>query len=220
MQGFAPLIRFILRRRLRNPMTIGLTGSIACGKSGVSAYLRSLGYPVVDADAISRALTAPGGPALPALREAFGDGVFHGGVLDRRALGALVFADPAQRKRLDALLHPLIIASVARELAALEATADLVFGDIPLLYECGMEALFDRIWVVSAPQEQQIARLCARDKLPREEALRRIAAQMPQEEKRRRADAVISTDGPPGCAHGQVDALLAALALPMERSLG
>ncbi|MDO5378339.1 MAG: dephospho-CoA kinase [Clostridia bacterium] len=200
-------------------MKIGLTGSIACGKSTVSAYLRALGYPVVDADAVSRSLTAPGGEALGALREAFGDGVFDGGALDRRALGALVFSSPAQRERLNALLHPLIIASVSRQLEALDTAEGLVFGDIPLLYECGMEALFARIWVVSAPREAQLSRLCARDGLTREEAERRIASQMPLAEKCRRADAVISTDGPLGCAHGQIDALLAALALPAERSL-
>lgn len=200
-------------------MKIGLTGSIACGKSTVSAYLRALGYPIVDADAISRSLTAPGGAALPALRETFGSGVFDGGALDRRALGALVFSNPEQCRRLDALMHPLIISRVREELCALDRASSLVFGDIPLLYECGMERLFERIWVVSAPRETQLARLCARDGLTRGEAERRIASQMPLAEKCRRADAVISTDGPLGCAHGQVDALLAALALPAERSL-
>ncbi len=197
-------------------MKIGLTGSIACGKSTVSAYLKELGYPIVDADAISRSLTAPGGAALPALREAFGDGVFDGDALNRRALGTLVFSDAAARERLNALLHPMIIAAVTRELDALDSADTLVFGDIPLLYECGMERMFARIWVVSAPQTAQLERLQTRDGLTREEALRRIASQMPQEEKLRRADAVISTDGPLGCANAQVDALLAALAA--ERS--
>lgn len=199
-------------------MKIGLTGSIACGKSTVSAYLRELGYPVVDADAISRDLTAPGGAALGALREAFGEGIFSGGALDRRALGALVFSSPAQRERLDALLHPRIIAAVAEQLERWDTPDGLVFGDIPLLYECGMEGLFARIWVVSAPREAQLRRLCARDGLTREEAEQRVAAQMPQAEKCRRADAVISTDGPLGCARAQVDALLAALAPLTERS--
>lgn len=198
-------------------MKIGLTGSIACGKSTVSAYLRALGYPIVDADAVSRALTAPGGAALPALRAAFGDGVFDGDALDRRSLGAIVFSDAEARSRLNALLHPMIIASVTRELNALDGADTLVFGDIPLLYECGMERLFARIWVVSASQRAQLERLRSRDGLTREEAMRRIASQMPQEEKIRRADAVISTDGPLGCANAQVDALLAALAA--ERSL-
>ena len=93
-------------------MKIGLTGSIACGKSTVSAYLRELGYPVVDADAISHALTAPGGAALDAIRAAFGDAVFDGEALSRRALGSLVFSDPHMRERLNAILHPMILSEI------------------------------------------------------------------------------------------------------------
>lgn len=196
-------------------MKIGITGSIACGKSTVSAYLRSLGYPVVDADAISRALTAPGGEALPLLREAFGGGVFDGDVLNRRALGALVFSSDAARARLNAILHPMIIAQTRRELLALDSPGTLVFGDVPLLYECGMERLFDRVWVVAAPRERQIERLRLRDGLSREQALARIDAQMPQQEKIARADAVIDTDAAPEQTRLRVDALLEPLA---ERS--
>ena len=196
-------------------MKIGITGSIACGKSTVSAYLRALGHPVVDADAISRALTAPGGEALPLLRETFGVAVFDGDALNRQALGALVFSSGEARAQLNALLHPLIIARCARELAALDAPDGLVFGDVPLLYECGMERLFDRVWVVTVPREQQIERLRLRDGLSREQASLRIDAQMPQQEKIARADAVIDTDAPPGQTRLRVDALLEQLA---ERS--
>lgn len=192
-------------------MKIGITGSIACGKSTVSAYLRDLGYPVVDADAISRALTAPGGSALPALRDAFGSGIFNGDVLNRQALGALVFQSGDARARLNALLHPLIIAQVERELAALDTPGGLVFGDVPLLYECGMERLFDRIWAVAAPRERQIERLLERDGLSREQAESRIDAQMPQSEKLSRADAVIDTDAPPEQTRRRVDELLERL---------
>ena len=190
-------------------MKIGLTGSIACGKSTVSAYLQKLGHDVVDADAISRSLTAPGGLALPAIRAAFGDEVFDGNELDRRALGCVVFSDPKARLKLNALLHPMIISKVACELDALDAPDKLVFGDIPLLYECGMESLFDRIWVVSASDETQLSRLMTRDNLTEEEALSRIRSQMPAAEKARRADAVISTDGPIPHTQQQVRALLA-----------
>ena len=140
-------------------MKIGLTGSIACGKSTVSAYLQALSIPVVDADAISRALTAPGGEALPALRKAFGDRVFLGDELDRRALAALVFSNERERERLNALLHPRIREQIVRGLCA--HAGALVVGDIPLLFECGMETLFDRVWVVTASRETQIARLRA-----------------------------------------------------------
>ena len=194
-------------------MRIGLTGSIACGKSTVSSYLRELGFFVADADAISRALTAPGGRALPLLRGAFGDGVFDGDMLDRRALGSLVFSDEASRAQLNAILHPLIIRTVEDELAAHDAPDTLVFGDVPLLYECAMTHMFDCIWVVSAPRETQIARLLARDGLVREEAERRIDAQMPLAQKRALADAVIESDGPVEATQAQVRALIDSIFL-------
>ena len=189
-------------------MKIGLTGSIACGKSTVSAYLRETGIPVVDADAISHEMTAPGGAALPALREAFGSAVFTGDVLNRRALGSLVFADPAQLERLNAILHPMIIAEVHAQLDALSRTHPIVVGDVPLLYECGMERLFDRVWVVSVPRDVQIQRIIERDGLTAKEAAQRIDAQMPLHEKEAKADAVIHSDGPIEATRAQVRALL------------
>ena len=135
-------------------MKIGLTGSIACGKSTVSHYLRSLGYVVADADAISRALTAAGGAALPHIRRTFGDSVFFpDGTLDRRALGNIVFGNEQRRAELNALLHPLIIGEVTAQVNSAEAKTGIAFADIPLLYECGMETHFDRIWVVSASRD-------------------------------------------------------------------
>ena len=193
-------------------MKIGLTGSIACGKSTVSDYLRSLGCPVVDADAISRAMTAPGGPALPSIREAFGSSVFHrDGTLDRRALGSVVFSSSEQRARLNSILHPMIMDEMLAQLRAYEAAGHPVFADIPLLYECGMEKLFDQIWVVSASRETQIARLFERDGLTREEAEQRIDAQMPLSEKENRADAVIHTEGTTQETQAQVRRLLETL---------
>lgn len=189
-------------------MKIGLTGSIACGKSTVSQYLRELGYAVADADAVSRGLTAPGGQALPLLRRAFGDDIFDGEVLNRRRLGSLVFSDAEKRAQLDAILHPLIIRAVEDKLEACDAPEALVFGDVPLLYECDMAHMFDCIFVVSASRETQIARLLARDGLSREEAERRIDAQMPLERKRALADAVIDTDGPLTATRAQVRALI------------
>ena len=189
-------------------MKIGLTGSIACGKSAVSQYLRELGYFVADADAISRSLTAPGGQALPLLREAFGDGIFDGDVLNRRRLGGIVFGDAQKRAQLNAILHPLIIRTFQTELNEHDAPDTLVFGDVPLLYECGMAQMFDRIFVVSAPRETQIARLLVRDGLSREDAERRIDAQMPLAQKCALADAVIDTDGPMENTRAQVRALI------------
>ncbi|HIU15678.1 MAG TPA: dephospho-CoA kinase [Candidatus Ventricola intestinavium] len=191
-----------------NRMKIGLTGSIACGKSTVSAYLRELGYAVVDADALSHALTSPGGAALPALRSAFGDAVFDGEALNRRRLGQLVFADAAMRERLNALLHPMICREIISRLRALDTEGGLVFGDIPLLYECGLDAHVDRVWVVCASPQAQLSRLMARDGLTRAQAQQRIAAQMPLEEKARRADACITTDISLSDTRRQVLALL------------
>ncbi len=191
-------------------MKIGLTGSIACGKSTVSQYLRKLGYFVSDADAISRAMTAPGGEALPAIRQTFGDAVFDGDVLNRRALGSVVFGDEAKREALNAILHPRIIARVQQELDLHGAPGTLVFADVPLLYECAMEGGFDRVWVVSAQEETQLDRLMTRDGLTEAEAMARIRSQMPLAEKRRRADAVIHTDGPIPQTQRQIRRLLAA----------
>ena len=189
-------------------MKIGLTGSIACGKSAVSQYLRELGYFVADADAISRSLTAPGGQALPLLREAFGDGIFDGDMLNRRRLGGIVFGDADKRAQLNAILHPLIIRTFQTELNEHDAPDTLVFGDVPLLYECNMAQMFDRIMVVSAPRETQIARLLARDGLSRKDAERRIDAQMPLAQKCALADAVIDTDGSMENTRAQVRALI------------
>lgn len=189
-------------------MKIGLTGSIACGKSTVSAYLKSLGYAVADADAISHALTAPGGAALPAIRKTFGDSVFDGDVLDRRALGSIVFSNEKKRAQLNAILHPMIVSAIEAQLCTHDAPDTLVIGDVPLLYECDMAHMFDRVWVVSVPQDEQIARICLRDSLSREEAKRRIDAQMPLSEKRALADAVIDTSGSIENTRRQIDALI------------
>jgi len=190
-------------------MKIGLTGSIACGKSTVSSYLRQLGHAVVDADAISHALTAPGGSALPLLREAFGNSIFDGDILDRRQLGALVFTSEEKRAQLNAILHPIIIAQVNDALCQQDAPDRLVFGDVPLLFECGMEAMFDRVWVVGVPEAVQLERLMTRDHLSREEALARIRSQIPLEEKLRRADAVIDSSGTIEETRRQIDRLIA-----------
>lgn len=191
-------------------MKIGLTGSIACGKSTVSQYLRQKGCFIVDADAISRALTADGGAALPKIRRTFGDDVFSGASLDRAKLGQLVFADAQKRETLNAILHPLILSEIRRQLDRLDAPGQIVVGDVPLLFECGMESMFDTVWVVRAARETQIQRLFERDGLSREQAERRIDSQMPPDEKIRRANAVIDTDGSIEQTHRQVDALLEA----------
>ncbi len=175
---------------------IGLTGGIACGKSNISDRLSSLGVPVIDADRISRALTAPGGAALPGIREAFGEVFFPGGVLDRRALGALVFSDPEALDRLNGLTHPLILDEIRRRLDALNAAGEPVCVlEAPLLFEAGLDRLCDTVWCAWIPEELQIQRLTERDGLTQKEAAQRIASQMPAAEKKRRSGLVIDTSG-------------------------
>ena len=175
---------------------IGLTGGIATGKSHVSDTLREEGARVVDADRISRALTAPGGAGLPAVRAAFGDRVFDGPVLNRKALGALVFSDPEKLRTLNGLLHPMIGREIEAELAQAAADGEpLVILDAPLLYEAGLDALCGEVWCTWIPRVTQIHRLMARDGLTRREALQRIRSQMSAWEKRRRADRRIDTWG-------------------------
>ncbi|MBR6186990.1 MAG: dephospho-CoA kinase [Clostridia bacterium] len=171
---------------------IGLTGGIACGKSNLSRALRENGVPVVDADEISRAMTAPGGMALPLIREAFGSEVFDGEALDRRALSDVIFAQPAARERLNGILHPLIFAEMRRQMALVPGAVVL---DVPLLFEAGMEDWCDEIWCAWVPQKEQIRRLKKREGLTVRKALQRIHSQMPTLEKRRKADHVIRTEG-------------------------
>ena len=177
--------------------TIGLTGSIACGKSNVSAVLRELGAAVVDGDLLSRELTAPGGPALPAIREAFGGGVFHAdGTLNRRALGDVVFASDAARKRLDGLMQPLLRSLILRRMEEARAGgAKICVLDMPLLFEAGLDVLCDTVWCVHLPREEQLRRLMARDGLRLSQAEARLRSQLSSEEKAARAQVVIDTSG-------------------------
>jgi dephospho-CoA kinase len=185
--------------RANSPCLIGLTGGVSTGKSTILATMRDLGAVILSADDASHALTAPGGEALPAIREAFGDGVFHAdGTLDRRALGEIVFSDVASRRALEAIIHPAVQREMLRGVAEAEkAGAKVVVMEVPLLYETGMDALCDEIWVAHLDPETQILRLMNRDRLTREQALARIGSQMPLAEKASRADVVIRTDRPP-----------------------
>ena len=176
---------------------IGLTGGIACGKSTISMTLRELGAIIIDGDVLSRELTAPGGEALPAIRAAFGDGVFMpDGALDRRALGQLVFSSDAARETLDSIMQPLLLGHIRNDIAeARSSGAEICVLDMPLLYEKGLDSLCDRVWCAWLPQETQLQRLMARDGFTAVEALQRIRSQMPTDEKAARADIVIDTGG-------------------------
>lgn len=179
-----------------NTIIIGLTGGIGSGKSETARHLMSLGAVHVDADAISRSLTAPGGEALEPIREVFGDGVFfEDGTLDRRALGEMVFNDVAARRALEGIIHPRVQRATMEAVdKAREDGADAVLLDVPLLFETGMDALCDVNWLITADREQRIQRVMARDGLTREAVEARINSQMSDEEKAARATKVIKND--------------------------
>lgn len=179
-------------------LVLGLTGGIACGKSTISQTLSELGAVIVDGDLLSRELTMSGGAALPDIRAAFGDGVFHpDGTLNRRALGAVVFVDDTARDKLDAIMQPLLLTLILRSIedARLSGAAVCVL-DMPLLYEKDLDRLCDRVWCAYIPRETQLARLMQRDGFTSEEAEKRLRSQLPAEEKAARADVVIDTSGP------------------------
>lgn len=172
---------------------IGLTGGIACGKSLVGMYMRELGANVVDADELSRRVVVPGTPGLAKLHEAFGARVIAGdGTLDRRALGALAFSDPAALTLVEQILHPLINDELEAEIS--RATDVLVYENA-ILFEKGGVKRCDRLIVTHVPQAVQIARVVKRNGLTEDEARRRIAAQWPQDKKVATADYVIDTSG-------------------------
>lgn len=175
----------------------GLTGGIASGKSTVARLLVEEGVPVVDADEVSRAVVVPGSDGLAAVVEAFGRDVLAAdGTLDRKALGARVFADADARARLNGILHPRIAAESARRIAALEAEGHaLACYDAALLVERGLADAFRPLVVVAAAPAVQRARLVARDGLTEAEADERLAAQAPVAVKIAAADHVIDNDG-------------------------
>jgi len=189
---------------------IGVTGSIACGKSSVMRTLAALGAATIDADAVYHELIRPGEPLIAALAARFGSGIIAAdGAIDRRALGAIVFSDPAALADLDALTHPAVTAELRRRIAS--ATAPVVAVDAVKLIEGGFAPDCDRLWVVVCDEERQIERLAARNGLDRAEAARRVAAQPPLAGKLALADLVIDNSGSPAATAAQVRGAWASL---------
>lgn len=176
---------------------IGLTGSIACGKTTVSNYLISRGFPVVDGDRISRDLTATGSPALQQIRQVFGDDIlYEDGSLNRRRLGRLVFSDPAARQQLDDVMAPFLLSATRQQIEAARASgARLCFLDMPLLFEKGYDRFCDAVWTVWLPLDLQLSRLMARDGFTQEEAMSRIRSVLSSDEKAARSTRVIDNSG-------------------------
>lgn len=174
-------------------IVLGLTGSIGMGKSTAARMLARMGAPVCDSDAIVHGLLGKGGAAVPAIAAAFPGSVIDGAV-DRRALGAAVFADPDALKRLEAILHPRVQEAQRRFLGrAAQRGVKVAVLDIPLLFETGGERRVDRTVVVSAPYPVQKARVLARPGMTAEKFAGILARQTPDVEKRRRADYVVPT---------------------------
>ena len=188
---------------------VGLTGGIGSGKSAVADLFAARGILVVDTDAVAHALTAPGGAAMPAIRAEFGAAVAAAdGALDRAAMRARVFADPAARKRLEAILHPMIRSESERLLAADATRAPYAILMVPLLIEAGSyRERVDRIAVVDCAEATQIARVMSRNGLAGEEVERILAAQATRAERLAAADDVIDNDGDLDALRPQIERL-------------
>nr|WP_198409762.1 dephospho-CoA kinase [Limnochorda pilosa] len=194
---------------------LGVTGGVATGKSLVARFLEELGAAVVDADQLAREVVEPGEPALEEIRQVFGPGVLTPeGRLDRKALARRVFSDEGARRRLEAIIHPRVRRRMEEAVARLrEAGAPLIVLEIPLLFEGGepVRRLVDRVLVVTAPEAVQLERLRQRNGLTEAEARARMAAQMPLEEKVRRADYVVDNGGTPEETRRQVQRVWEAM---------
>ena len=188
---------------------IGLTGGIASGKSSVAALVSAFGVPVIDADQLARDVVMTGSAALARIVESFGKSVLDSsGSLDRAALAEVVFADSEARKKLEAILHPAIKLLAEERLAELRSRGEQVaFYMAPLLIEAGAADRVDEIWVVYVDRETQIERLMARDRITRDAAEKRIASQMPMDEKKKFGRVIIDNTGSEADLAEQVESI-------------
>jgi dephospho-CoA kinase len=201
-------------RTLIPGLPFGLTGGIACGKSTAAGYFRELGAYIIDADALGHAVIEPGQAAYQEIIERFGREILGpNGSIDRKKLGPRVFADPQLLQTLNAIVHPRIIART-QELAADEQSRNprvVIIVDAALIFEAGIGGTVRKVIVAWCRPEQQLERLMAKAGVSREEAQRRIEAQMPVDEKRRRADYVIDCSGTLEQSRAQVQAIYVEL---------
>ena len=187
---------------------IALTGGIATGKTYVATRLREAGVPIVDADAVSREVVTPGSPALAAIRKRFGpDAVRRDGTMDRIRVGQIVFKDKRARLDLEAIIHPAVVKAINDFFATLPKRTPFAVADIPLVFETNRDKEFDAIIVVACPRDMQLQRMMERNKLSKEDAERRLAAQLPIDQKVKKATYVIDNSG----TFEQTDAQIAAL---------
>ena len=190
---------------------IGLTGGIGTGKSTVSDYLKKNGCMIIDADEISRKMTAKGAPALAVIKKTFGDRyVSADGELDRKALGDLVFGDSEKLGILQNIITEKVIDETKCRLKTLSDTKydGIIVLDAPLLYKCNMDDIADENWLVKSDNEVRIERVAARDNLTRDQIMARIDNQMSQREKEKRSDYIIDNSGTLDELYKQIDSLL------------
>ena len=194
-------------------LRVALTGGIATGKSYVRAKFEELGVPTIDADILAREAVAPGTDGLAAVAKRFGADVLDpSGALDRRKLAQIVFAHSAARRDLEAIIHPFVRSRADAWFQQLDpARHPIAIADIPLLYETGTDNLYDAVVVTACAPDEQVRRIIARDHVTEQDALQRVAAQMPIDEKVRRANYVIRTDGSHAETDRQVREVLAGL---------
>lgn len=209
-----------LKLELSTMLKVGLTGSIAVGKSFVLGVLAELGCRILDADATAREVVAPGTPGLNAVLGAFGSEILgKDGALDRARLGAIVFSDESKRRLLNSILHPFIIAAQDDQIRRWETedSRRIAVVDAALMIESGGHRRFDKLIVVHCRPEVQLERLISRDGLSPQEAERRIAAQMSQEEKMKHADFLIDTSEGFESARAQTEAVFRQLQLVSDK---
>ena len=178
-------------------MIIGLTGSIASGKSTISQLLKDMGYTIIDADIVARMVVEQGSTTLNEITKQFGHEVLlHNGTLNREALGELIFHNPTKRKQLNELMHPAIRQEMIAQRDQLKMQGiETIIMDIPLLFESRLQHFVEKILVVSVTEDIQLERLIKRNSLSKEEAEVRIRSQLPVSEKEKGADAVIYNNG-------------------------
>jgi dephospho-CoA kinase len=213
--GAGPNVQEVLKVEA-TVQVIGLTGGIASGKSTAGRMLAAAGVPVIDADVLAREAVAAGSPGLRAVVERFGATVLDAaGALDRQRLGAIVFGDDDARRALNAIVHPEVARLAAERFATLRSSGQHAWCvyEVPLLFENGLEAAMAATILVAVPDAVQLARVRQRDGLAEDAARARIRAQMPQDEKRRRATVVVENDA-------DLPTLAARLSAAWERVTG
>ncbi|UOQ46434.1 dephospho-CoA kinase [Halobacillus salinarum] len=190
-------------------VVIGLTGSIASGKSTISKMFKDFNIPVIDADIISREVVEPGKPAYRKIVETFGETILNAErTLDRKRLGSIIFNDYEKRKQLNEIVHPEVRKQMTDQRDELKKQHKAVVLDIPLLFESGLQHFVDQVLLVYVDKETQVKRLMERDQSSLEEAEQRIKAQMSLDEKAGLADAVIDNNGPVDASFRQLKQIL------------